>query len=73
MKARSKKTIPFKEEIAKIDFDELIKEFRVFDLENFSNYLINVWKDLSIRSDNQTLGVNKLTFSQVSKRTPFII
>ncbi len=59
------KKIPSKEQIPKIDFDELIKDYRVFDIENYSNYLINIWKDLSTRSDNPNQGINKLTFCQV--------
>jgi len=49
----------------KIDFNELIKDFLVFDIEGFSNYLIYVWKDLCKRSYDTSKGINKLTFSQV--------
>lgn len=59
------KRLPSKEQIPKIDFSELINDFKVFDIENYSNYLINVWKDLSSRSDNSSKGINKLTFNQV--------
>jgi len=55
-----------REEVPKIDFDELIKEYKVFEIEKFSNYLVNIYKDLAIRSDEPSKGINKITFSQVN-------
>jgi hypothetical protein len=62
--------------IEKIDVEDLIKDFRVVDIEAFSAYLKDVWrvnkikfkkKDLAHRSDQKSKGVNKITFAKVKK------
>ena len=47
-----------------VNFYDIVNIFKIEDLDNFICYLIEIWKDLSKRSDNQKLGVNKLTFSK---------
>ena len=49
---------------SKIDLDSLIKEFQVINTDAFIVYLTNVWKDLTSRSDNKYLGINKITFAK---------
>ena len=49
---------------SKIDLDSLIKEFQVINTDAFTVYLTNVWKDLTSRSDNKYLGINKITFAK---------
>ena len=51
----------------KIDFDELIGEFRVKEKELFRSYLTEIWIDLRLSSDNKDKGVNKTTFFNVIK------
>ena len=50
-------------EVEKIDLDELIKDFQIKDLTTFSHYLIEIWRDLARRSTDQARGIEKLTFS----------
>ena len=52
-----------KQQIEKIDLSELIKDFQIKDLNTFSHYLIEIWKDLARRSSDQSKGIEKLTFS----------
>ena len=47
-----------------VNFYDIVNIFKIEDLDNFICYLIEIWKDLSKRSDNQKLGINKLTFSK---------
>ena len=59
--------------VDKIDFEDLIKDFKVLNLDNFISYLKEVWKvsficlyqDLSSRSEDKTKGISKVTFSKV--------
>lgn len=51
-------------QIEKIDVEELIQEFAVFNADAFQTYLTGVWKDLASRSDNKYKGVNKITFAK---------
>lgn len=58
--------------IDKIDVEELLKDYRVFNIEVFVSYLRDVWrvyiylnKDLAQRSDEKSKGINKITFSKV--------
>lgn len=58
--------------VEKIDVDDLIKDFKVLNIDNFTSYLKEVWrvwfyikKDLSQRSDDKNKGINKVTFSKV--------
>ena len=50
---------------SKIDFDELVNDFRVTETDLFISYLTEIWIDLRLRSDNLTLGISKTTFFQV--------
>ena len=49
----------------KFNFEDLIKEYQVPDMEVLTLYLSNIWKDLSLRSEDKSLGVNKATFTKV--------
>jgi hypothetical protein len=57
----------------KINFDELVAEFRVPDKDAFLNYITYIYKviyynktqDLSLRSDDKAKGINKFTFTKV--------
>ena len=49
--------------VDKIDLDELIKDFQIKDLTTFSQYLLEIWRDLARRSTDQSRGIEKLTFS----------
>lgn len=40
----------------KVVFDELIKEFKIENVETFSNYLTEIWKDLARRSNEKWKG-----------------
>ena len=49
--------------VEKVDLIELIKDFQIKDLSTFSRYLIEIWKDLAVRSTDGGKGITKLTFS----------
>lgn len=49
----------------KFDFEELIKDFRITDVEVLTLYLKDIWKDLSLRSADKNLGINRATFKEV--------
>lgn len=51
-------------QIEKIDVEELINDFKVFNADAFQTYLKGVWKDLANRSDNKYKGINKITLSK---------
>jgi hypothetical protein len=53
------------ESIDKFDVEELIKDFRILSLDNFSIYLREIWRDLAQRCSESNLGVNKITFGKV--------
>lgn len=50
---------------SKINFEKLIKEYKVTAIEPFTQYLKEIWKDLSERSEEKGKGLNRLTFSKV--------
>lgn len=59
--------------VDKIDVEDLIKDFKVLNIDNFTSYLREVWrvsfiiiKDLSQRSDDKNKGINKVTFTKVN-------
>jgi hypothetical protein len=59
----------------KINVEDLIKDFKVLNIDNFKMYLKDVWKvncflfkDLSQRSEAKEKGINKITFSKVTNR-----
>ena len=47
-----------------VNFYDIVNIFKIDDLDNFICYLIEIYKDLSKRSDNPKLGINKLTFNK---------
>jgi Ca2+-binding EF-hand superfamily protein len=47
----------------KIDVEDLIKDFKIININCFSAYLKELYKDLAERSDNKQLGINKITFA----------
>ena len=49
----------------KLNIDDLIKEFQVTDALGFSGYLLDLWKELYIYSDDIIKGINYLTFRRV--------
>ena len=49
---------------SKIYLDELIKDYKVQNVDAFEIYLTGIWKDLASRSDNKYKGINKITFSK---------
>ena len=49
--------------VKKFDFNELISNHRVDDVDNFTNYLAFIWRDLSKKNPN--LGISKSIFSKV--------
>ena len=49
----------------KLNIDDLIKEFQVTDALGFSGYLLDLWKELYIYSDDIIKGINYLTFKRV--------
>ena len=48
----------------KFDLVELLKDYRVENVDAFRSYLTNVWKDLAERSNNNFKGINKITFAK---------
>ena len=49
---------------SQIDLDELIKDYKVTNIDAFEIYLTGIWKDLASRSDNKYMGINKVTFAK---------
>ena len=49
----------------KLNIDDLIKEFQVSDTVGLSGYLLDLWKELYIYSDDIIKGINYLTFRRV--------
>ena len=49
---------------SQIYLDELLKEYKVINIDAFELYLTGIWKDLASRSDNKYMGINKITFSK---------
>ncbi|MCQ2817119.1 MAG: protein kinase [archaeon] len=50
------------DKVEKVDLNELIKDFRINDIDTFSRYLIEIWRDLAHRSSEDAKGLEKLTF-----------
>ena len=48
----------------KFDLVELLKDYRVENVDAFRPYLTSVWKDLAGRSNNNFKGINKITFAK---------
>lgn len=49
--------------VEQIDLNELVKDYQIKDIDTFSKYLIEIWRDLAHRSSDQAKGLEKLTFS----------
>ena len=49
--------------VEQIDINELTKDYQIKDLDTFSRYLIEIWRDLAHRLSEQPKGLEKLTFS----------
>ena len=49
---------------SQIYLDELLKDYKVINIDAFELYLTGIWKDLASRSDNKYMGINKITFSK---------
>ena len=49
----------------KFDLVELLKNYRVENVDAFRSYLTSVWKDLAERSNNNFKGINKITFAKL--------
>ena len=47
----------------KRELTELIKDFQIDNLDAFSKYLIEIWRDLAHRSSDESKGLEKLIFS----------
>ncbi len=56
--------LSIEEQVDKIDVEELIKDFKVLNVDIFATYLKEVWKDLSNRSEDKNKGINRITFSK---------
>lgn len=56
-----------KQNSEKFDFNVFINKYQISDIELFKSYLTEIWLDLRLRSDYFDRGVNKNTFSKVSK------
>ena len=50
--------------IEKIDLNDITNEYEVKNVEAFSQYLKQVWKDLSSRSKGEKEGIDKITFQK---------
>ena len=46
----------------KVDFEDIVNEYRIKDIDVFRGYLTEIWFDLRLRSNNKDLGINKTTF-----------
>ena len=49
----------------KFNFEQLIKNYRIINIETFISYLTDVWQDLSYRTCKK--GISKITFSSYYK------
>ncbi|MCQ2815657.1 MAG: protein kinase [archaeon] len=49
--------------VEQIDFNELVQDFQIKDVDTLSRYLIEIWRDLAHRSSDQAKGLEKLIFS----------
>ncbi len=49
----------------KFNFEQLIKNYRIINIETFISYLTDVWQDLSYRTCKK--GISKITFSTYYK------
>ena len=52
------------QKIEKINLNDITNEYEVKNVEAFSQYLKQVWKDLSSRSKGEKEGIDKITFQK---------
>ena len=52
------------EKIEKINFNDITNEYEVKNIDAFSQYLKQVWKDLSGRKGGEKEGIDKITFQK---------
>ena len=50
--------------IEKVNLNEITSEYEVKNIEAFSQYLKQIWKDLSGRSEGENEGIDKITFQK---------
>ena len=50
--------------IEKVNLNEITSEYEVKNVEAFSQYLKQIWKDLSGRSEGENEGIDKITFQK---------
>ena len=50
--------------IEKINWNDLIKQYEVKNIDGFCQYLKQVWKDLNGRTDNTKQGIDRITFGK---------
>ena len=48
----------------KIDFYKILNNYRIKNIVGFRSYLIYLWKDLTLRSENGNKGINKIIFAK---------
>ena len=48
----------------KIDFYKILNIYRIKNKIGFRSYLVYIWKDLTLRSENGNKGINKITFAK---------
>ena len=52
------------EKIEKINLNDITNQYEVKNVEAFSQYLKQVWKDLSSRTKGEKEGIDKITFQK---------
>ena len=52
------------QKIEKINLNDITNEYEVKNVEAFSQYLKQVWKDLSGRNKDENEGIDKITFQK---------
>ena len=48
----------------KIDFYKILNIYRIKNKIGFRSYLVYIWKDLTLRSENGNKGINKIIFAK---------
>ncbi|MCQ2817572.1 MAG: hypothetical protein MJ252_09940 [archaeon] len=56
----------------KLDFDDIISDFKIKNTLGFKSYLISVWKELVNYSDDKNKGINKEIFCKYYELPPYI-
>jgi len=50
--------------VEQVDLNTIIKKYQVQDINNFQNYLAEIWGDLARRGKEPSKGIKKITFTQ---------